>query len=79
MNDLEVSHTYLILGFIPSCILASFDKGVLKDFAKSTRKQLYQSFSGGACKRLWHWCFPVNFSKSLKDTYFYRTPPVTAC
>ena len=24
-------------------------------------------------KRLWHWCFPVNFAKFLR-TFFYRTP-----
>ena len=24
-------------------------------------------------KRLWHWCFPVNFAKFLR-TVFHRTP-----
>ena len=24
-------------------------------------------------KRLWHRCFPVNFEKSLKKTFSYRT------
>ena len=28
-------------------------------------------------KRLWHRCFSMNFVK-LKNTYFYRTPPITA-
>ena len=53
-------------------------KGVLKNFAKFTRKQLCQSlFSNKVAglrpstllkKRLWHRCFPVNFEK------FLRTP-----
>ena len=29
-------------------------------------------------KRLWHRSFLVNFAKLFKNTYFYRTPPVTA-
>ena len=44
-------------------------KGFLKIFAKFTGKHLYQSFF--LKKRLWHRCFPVNFSK------FLRTPVLT--
>ena len=29
-------------------------------------------------KRLRHRCFPVNFWKSFKNTFFHRTPPVAA-
>ena len=28
-------------------------------------------------KRLWHWCFPVNFAKCSRTT-FYRTHPVAS-
>ena len=28
--------------------------------------------------RLWHMCFPVSFAKFLRNTFFYRTPPVAA-
>ena len=34
--------------------------------------QLYQK------KRLWHRCFPMNLTKFLRTTFFYRTPPVAA-
>ena len=63
-------------------------KGVLKNFAKFTGKDLCQSvfFNKVAGfrpaillkKRLWHWCFPVNFTKFLENTLFYRTPLVAA-
>ena len=56
-------------------------KGVLRNLAKFTGKQLYQSFFfdkvGGLSpaflleKRLWHRCFSVNFAK------FLRTPCLT--
>ena len=46
-----------------------YKKGVLKIFAKFTGKHLCQSFF--LKKRLWHRCFPVNFSK------FLRTPVLT--
>ena len=26
-------------------------------------------------KKLWHWCFPVNFEKFLGTPFFDRTPP----
>ena len=50
-------------------------KGVLRNFAKFTGKQLCQSLlfnkaADRACnfikKRLWHRCFPVNFAKFLR-------------
>ena len=56
-------------------------KGVLENFVKFTGKHLYQSLSFNKVaglrsatllkKRLWHRCFPVNFSK------FLRTPFLT--
>ena len=58
----------------------SIEKGALKDFAKFTQKHLRRSlfFNKSAVfrpavllkKRLWHWCFPVNFSKFLKTPFF---------
>ena len=37
-------------------------KGILRNFAKFTGKHLHQS--------LWHMCFPVNFAKFLRTTFF---------
>ena len=61
----------------------SIRKGVLRNFAKFTGKQLYQSLffnkiSGlrpaTLCKkRLWHRCFPVNFRKFLKTPFLQNT------
>ena len=55
----------------------SIEKGVLKNFAKFTEKHLWQSLFLQVAtllkKRLWHRCFPVNFSKFLEHL-FYRTP-----
>ena len=55
-------------------------KGVLRNFAKYTGKHLCQSlfFNKVAClssatllkKKIWHWCFPVNFAKFLKAPFF---------
>ena len=49
-------------------------KGVHRNFAKSTGKQLCQSFffNTVAKRRLWHMCFPVNFVKFVRAA-FYRT------
>ena len=54
-------------------------KGVLKDLAKFTGKHLYQILSFNKVaglslqlylkNRLWHWCFPVNFAKSLRTPF----------
>ena len=62
-------------------------KGVHKNFAKFTGKYLRQSpyfnkIAGlrpatSLKKRLWHRCFPVNFAKCFRTT-FYRTPLVVA-
>ena len=68
------------------------EKGVLRNFAKFTRKHLCQSLFfnkvADICarvsfliklqappatllkKRLWHWCFPVNFAKFLRTPFF---------
>ena len=43
-------------------------KGVLKNFAKST----------GFCVRLCHRCFPVNFAKFLRTTFFIEHLQTTA-
>ena len=50
-------------------------KGVLRNFTKSTEKQLWQGlfFNKVAGLRLWHRCFPVNFVKFLRIPSFYRT------
>ena len=57
-----------------------YQKDGLKNFAKLTRKYLWQSLffdkAAGMSpatlleKRLWHRCFHVNFAKILKNTYF---------
>ena len=69
-------------------------KGVLKNFANSQENTcatvsflikvagLSQSPEGRTAtllkKRLWHRCFPVNFTKFLRTPFFYRKPPVAA-
>ena len=64
------------------------EKGVLKNLAKFTGKQLCLSLFFNKVvaprptallkKRLWHRCFPVNFAKILRKHFFNRTPPVAA-
>ena len=61
----------------------SVRKGVLRNFAKFTGKQLCQSLFFNKVaglkpvtllkKRFWHKCFPVNFAK-FQEHPFYRTP-----
>ena len=56
------------------------EKGVLRNFAKFTGKHLRQSLFFNKVaglrpatllkKRLWHWCFPVNFAKFLRTPFF---------
>ena len=58
-------------------------KVVLRDFAKFTAKHLCQSLflnkvAGFIKKRLWQWCFPVNFVKFFKNIFFHRAPLVAA-
>ena len=56
-------------------------KGVLRNFAKFTGKELCQSLFSLLKKRLWHRCLHVNFAKFLKAPFFkkiWRTPPVAA-
>ena len=47
-------------------------QGVLKSFAKLTRKYLYQSLRPATLlkRRLWHRCFSVNFAKFLRTPFF---------
>ena len=42
----------------------------LKKFSKFIGKHL--------CQSLRHRCFPVNFAKNFKNTFFYRTTPLVA-
>ena len=60
----------------------SIKKGVLKNFAKFTGKQLCQSFFNNVAgsrpptllkKRLWHRCFPVNFAKFISKHFLQNT------
>ena len=70
-----------------ACLELFCQKDVLKKLAKFTGKYQWQSlfFNKVAClslqldlkKRLWHSCFPVNFTIFLR-TLFYRTPLVVA-
>ena len=65
----------------------SIIKGVLLNFAKFTGKDLYQGVflnkvaglrpATSLRKRLWHRCFPLNFAKFIR-TSFYRTPLVSS-
>ena len=64
-----------------------FCKKGVQNFTKFTGKHLCQSLFFNQVaglrpatffkKTLWHRCFSMNFVK-LKNTYFYRTPPITA-
>ena len=55
-------------------------KNVLRKFTKFTGKHLYQSLFFNKVadlrlatllkRRIWHSCFPVNFAKFLKNTFF---------
>ena len=52
-----------------------------KNFVKSRGKHLYQSLFFNKVgtllkKKLWHWCFYVNFAKFLRIAFFYRAPPL---
>ena len=70
----------LCLRFRSSHGRCSVRKGVLRNYAKFTGKHLCQSlFSNKVAglrlatllkKRLWHRCFPVNFLKFLRTTFF---------
>ena len=58
----------------------SVRKGVLRNFAKFTKKHLCQSLffnnvSGWGLfkKRLWHRCFAVNFAKYLRTPFLQKT------
>ena len=48
-----------------------YKKGVLRNFAKVTGKNLCQSLF--IKKRLWHSCFPVNFAKFLRTPFLQNT------
>ena len=71
-----------------SCPEVFCEKGVLRNFAKLTGKNVCQSLVFNKLaglrsatllkKTLWHRCFPVNFVKFLRTTFFHRTPLVTA-
>ena len=60
-----------------------YKKRIFKNFAKSTKKHLYQSlmFNKVASlrletlteKRLWHRCFPINIAKSSKTPSLQNT------
>ena len=60
--------------------MCSVKKDVLRNFAEFTGKHVCQSLSFNEVtglrpatllkKRLWHRCFPVNFAKFLRTTFF---------
>ena len=65
---------------VRSCPEVFCKKGVLKSFAKFTRKHLCQGpflikyiFKVLLKKRLWHWCFPVSFGNFLRTPFFKNT------
>ena len=49
-----------------------YKKGVLKNFAKFTGKDLCQILFSKK-KKLWHRCFPVNFAKFLRILFLQST------
>ena len=61
----------------------SVRKGLLRNFAKFTGKQLCQILFFNKVaglrsatllkKRLWHWCFPANFAKFLRIPFLQNT------
>ena len=63
-------------------------KSLLKIFAKFIGKHLYQSFFFNKVaglrlatlfkKRFWHKCFPVDFAKFLRISFFIEHPRVTS-
>ena len=63
-------------------------KGALRNFTKFTGKHLCQSLFFNKVaglrhatllkNRLWRRCFPVNFVKILRTTFFHRTTLVAA-
>ena len=63
-------------------------KGAFRNLAKFTGKHLCQRLFFNKVvalrpatllkKSLQHWCFPVNFAKFLRKTFFGRAPPVVA-
>ena len=69
-----------------NCLQVFCRKSVFRNFAKFTWKNLCQDlfFNKAAGlristllkKRLWHRYFHVDFAKSLRTNFFYRTPPV---
>ena len=48
-------------------------KGVLRNFKKFTGKHLCHSPTTLLKKRLWHWCFSVNFEKFLRTPFLEKT------
>ena len=73
-----------LTAFRSSCPEMFCKNGVPRNFGKFTGKQLCQSLFFNKVadlrasillkRRLWHRCFPVNFSKFLRNTFSYRTP-----
>ena len=71
-----------------SCPKVFCKKGVIRNFTKFTGKYLRPSLFFDKVvglrpatllrKRLWHRCFPVNFVKFLRNTFFHKTPLVAA-
>ena len=57
-------------GFRSSCPEVFCKKGVIRKFAKFTGKHLCQKPATLLKKRLWHWCFPVNFTEFLRTRFY---------
>ena len=53
-----------------SCLEVFCKKDVLRNFWKFTGKHLCQKACNLLKTRLWHKCFPVNFEKFLRTTFF---------
>ena len=73
----------ILITFRSSHQRCSLRKGIFGNFTKFTGKQMCQNFFfnkvGGMWpaillkKRLWHWCFPMNFANFLRIAFLQNT------
>ena len=80
-NHLQTAQTILFLNatfelavsFRSSHQRCSIKIGALKNFTKFTGKHLRTGVQIDSAKRLWHRCFPVNFTKFLRTPFLHNT------
>ena len=82
-QQLTYSYSYIVVPVQKQPPEVFYKKCVLKSFAKFTGKHLRQSLCFNKVagltlatlleKRLWHWCFPVNFAKCLRTPFLQNS------